>query len=94
MKLGRNMNLQFWIMAALLMFPQIVLQMRIYNASFLSWAIMVMFIDASTIKLVPKENIKKNNSSNIYKASSCQDQNISLAEEGDCKNNFQGPELP
>jgi len=53
-----------------------------------------MFIDASTIKLVPKENIKKNNSSNTYKASSCQEQNIPLTEEGDCKNNFQGPELP
>jgi hypothetical protein len=57
---GRDVNLQLFIIAALLIFP-IVFQFSVFNPLFLIWAGIVMFIDAYTIKLVSKEkeNIDK-----------------------------------
>lgn len=55
---GRNIDLQFWIICALLMIPLIVLRIGLFNPLFLIWVIIVMVIDAYTIKLVSKEKEK------------------------------------
>jgi len=56
---GRNIDLQGWIIFALLIIPLIAMRVSIFNPLFLVWAVTVTFIDAYTIKLVPKTKKKK-----------------------------------
>jgi hypothetical protein len=55
---GRKFNnLQLWIISILLIFPLEFLRLK-FNLPFLIWMVIVMFIDAYTIKLVPKKTEK------------------------------------
>ncbi|MFH1656132.1 MAG: hypothetical protein ABH954_05940 [Candidatus Omnitrophota bacterium] len=56
---GRNLCLQGWIISALLMIPIFFLPRLLVNPLFYLWWVIVMFIDAFTIKLIPKEKVKK-----------------------------------
>ena len=51
---GRNMNLQFWIIFFLIIFPLAFLNVNFFSPIFIIWAIIVMFIDAYTVKLIPQ----------------------------------------
>jgi hypothetical protein len=56
---GRVVNtLQYWLIVALLMIPLSFLKSAL-NLHFLVWMIIVMFIDAYTITLVPKRRGKE-----------------------------------
>jgi len=54
-KSGRNINLQLFLILALLVIP-IVLKFNVFSLVFFIWAIVVMFLDAYTIKLIPQNN--------------------------------------
>jgi hypothetical protein len=55
---GRALNLQFWFISALLIIPLALLKSAL-NLQFLVWMLIVMFIDAYTITLVPKRREEK-----------------------------------
>jgi len=55
---GRNLDAQTWIIAAVFAIPLFVLRISLFHPFYLAWAFVVMFIDAYTIKLIPKEEVK------------------------------------
>lgn len=53
--LTRKMNFQFWIVYLLLIFPLIVFKTDIFNPMFIGWIVVIMLIDAYTVKLIATE---------------------------------------
>lgn len=52
MLLTRKINIQFWAVYLLLITPLVVLKIDIFSPIFIGWLVVIMLIDAYTVKLI------------------------------------------